>query len=284
MPRTAIVTGGAKGIGRAISARLAASGWSLVVCGRDDRALSQAAAELRARHGVEVEAVTLDLSRPGSVEALFARWGGPGELPAAMICNASDYGVLGPLGEVDFATWKQSFDLNFFAVAEMIHRYVGIARAGGPGTHRRIVVMGGGGLGGAQVSGGISAYSCAKAALNRLVEVIHEEVRALGIDVNCVLPGLVATGIVDQAIAAGPEKLGPLYHASLKARQEGGTSPDLVADLIADLLRDESRGLSGRLLSARWDRDAIRSPAMVIEDPDLFRLRRVDRELFGKLK
>lgn len=281
--RTALVTGGAKGIGRSVSEHLAASGWHLVICGRDRAALDATAAQIRSRHGVDVEAIALDLSSPDGVSSLFSRWRRPEQLPLAMVCGAADYGVLGPLDAVDFAAWKRSFDLNFFSVAEMVQRFVRMALQGAPAPRRRIVVMCGAGLGSAQVAGGVSAYSCAKAALNRLVEVVHEEVHARGIDINCVLPGLVNTGMVDQAITAGPE-LGTLYQASLKTRQGGGTPPEVAAETIAHLLGDQCSGLSGRLLSAKWDRRALGSPATVAGDPDLFRLRRIDNDLFGKIK
>ncbi len=281
MSRTAIVTGGAKGIGKAVSAHLAAAGWDLVVCGRDRGALDALAEELGRAHGVRVEPVALDLSQAGAGASLFSRWGSPEALPLALVCGAADYGVLGPLEAVDLEAWKLSFDLNFFSVAELLQRYVRIAAAGPAAPRRRVVVMGGAGLGAPQVSAGVSAYSCAKAALHRLVEVVHEEVNARGIDVNCVLPGLVDTGIVDQVLAAGP-RLGAIYEASRKAREGGGTPAAVPAEFIAHLVSDACAGVSGRLLSARWDRAALDAPAAVRADPDLFRLRRIDEVLYGK--
>jgi 3-oxoacyl-[acyl-carrier protein] reductase len=281
--RSAIVTGGAKGIGRAISESLAASGYDLWIAGRDADALGEAAAQIRERHGVDARTVAVDLSEPGAVETLLSPFRGPEELPVAMVLGAADYGVLGPFADVDFGAWKRSFDLNFFSVAETIQRYLALALKGPAMPRRRIVVMGGAGLGGGQVAGGISSYSCAKAALNRLVEVVHEETNARGIDINCVLPGLVATGMVDKAIAAGP-MLGAIYEASLKTKTSGGTPPETAADFIATLLGEACAGISGRLFSARWDQSALAAPAAVIADGDLFRLRRIDNALFGRHK
>jgi short-subunit dehydrogenase len=258
-------------------------GWDLWVVGRDKAALSETADQIQKRHSVVVRTVALDLSAPGAVESLFGRFGAADELPLGMVLCAADYGVLGSLAEVDFAAWRRSFDLNFFSVAEILHRYLALAQKGPALPRRRVVVMGGGGLGGAQVSGNISSYSCAKAALNRLVEVVHEESHGNGIDINCVLPGLVNTGMVDTAIAAGP-KLGAIYEASLKTKTNGGTPPETAAEFIGCLLSDECAGISGRLFSARWDRTAIGTPAAVSADPDLFRLRRIDNDLFGKRK
>jgi len=280
--RTALVTGGAKGIGRSVSEHLAAAGWHLVLCGRDGAALLRAQGEIEARHPVRVATVALDLSEPTAASELFARFGGPQELPAAMVCAAADYGVLGPLAQVDFARFKRSFDLNFFSVAELVQRYLRMALSGGPSPRRRIALFGGGGLGSAQVPPGASAYQSAKAALYRLVEVVHEEVHARGIEVNCVLPGLVDSGMADQALAAGPG-LGEVYEAARKARAGGGTSPELVAALIVRLFSDACAGVSGRLLSARFDGAALETPGAVLQDPHRFRLRRIDQVLFGKL-
>jgi short-subunit dehydrogenase len=280
---TALVTGGAKGIGRAVSEHLARAGWDLLLCARDRAALERAAAEIGERHGVKIEQRPLDLSRPGAAAELSSAWQSPAELPLALVCCAADYGALGPLDSVDFPAWKRSFDLNFFSVAELLHYYVRQAVRGGPEPRRRIVVMGGGGLGAAQVDGGVSAYSCAKAALYRLVEVVHAEVNGRGIDINCVLPGLVDTGIVDQALAAGPA-LGAIYETSLKARSGGGTSPDVAAEVIVRLLDDACSGVSGRLISARWDRAVLAEPAALAQDGDLLRLRRIDNDLYGRAK
>jgi hypothetical protein len=89
--------------------------------------------------------------------------------------------------------------------------------------------------------------------------------------------------MVDTAIAAGP-KLGPLYEASLKAKAGAGTPPETAGEFVSQLLAEGSAGLSGRLFSVKWDRAALAAPDEVRADPDLFRLRRIDRDLFGKLK
>jgi|SRR5215471_3099206 len=284
LARTALVTGGAKGIGRAISEKLAAAGWQLWLCGRDQRALDQAASEIGERHSVEVRTTVVDLSQEGGAQKVLAPFEHARDLPLVMVCGAADYGVLGPLQDVDFGAWKRSFDLNFFSFVELVHRYLRLAGAGPHSPRRRIVIIGGAGLGAAQVSGAISAHSCAKSALNRLVEVVHEEVHSCGIDINCVLPGFVNTGMGDQAIAAGPV-LGRLYEASIKAKAGVGDTPaEIPGEFIARLVSDECAGISGRLFSAKWDQNKLSGPESWSADRDLFRLRRIDNDLFGKLK
>lgn len=281
--KVAVITGGAKGIGKVLAGAVANSGWDVVLVGRDERALSSFASELHNETGRRARWVALDLAQPGAAARLLDVALADGPLPDALVCNAGDYGILGPLAQVDFAAWKASFDLNFFASAELVARYVEAALAAAPGVRRRkIVVIGGSGLGGARVWPAISAYACGKAALYRLVEVVHEEVSSRGIDINCLAPGAVKTGITEQAIAAGETAIGSLYRASLDVRDGGGDSPHFVAEAIAALLDPACDGLSGRLISAKWDRELLARPEAVRSDPDLLRLRRIDDTLYTR--
>jgi 3-oxoacyl-[acyl-carrier protein] reductase len=146
--------------------------------------------------------------------------------------------------------------------------------------------MSGGGLGGSKIWPGASAYSCAKATLYRLVEVVHAENFERGVDINCIAPGAVRTGMTDQALKHGESRLGPLYQEALGVEKSGGESPELAASIIATLLSPVGDGVSGRLLSAKWDRKHLASDEnakRVIEDQDLLRLRRIDDELFARV-
>lgn len=279
--KTALVTGGAKGIGRAISEELARQGWALEIWGRDEAALRSTASELESLHRAKVRIRVADLSNLAAISALFAEMRERKAVPRALICNAGDYGTLGNLKDVDLQTWRKSFDLNFFAVAAVAQAYIRLAADLDPASRKSVVLMGGSGLGGAKVWPGVSAYSCAKAALYRLTEVLHEEVHeSLKIDVNCLAPGAVKTGITDQAIHAGAKALGGLYQASVSVSESGGDSPKLAAQCVARLLSDACAGISGRLISAKWDGTYLDHAAELNQDRDLLRLRRIDKELF----
>ncbi len=71
--RTAVVTGGNSGIGRAVAGALAGTGTRLVIAGRREEANRRTADDLRERHGVEVEPVTADVSREADCIALISR-------------------------------------------------------------------------------------------------------------------------------------------------------------------------------------------------------------------
>ena len=279
--KTALITGGAKGIGRAISEELASQGWNLILWGRDEPALEKAASELESRHRVGVQIRRADLSDLSCIPTCFKEMQVQKLLPQALICNSGDYGTLGDLKDVDIEKWRKSFDLNFFSYASLAQSYVNLAQELDPASRKSLILMGGSGQGGAKVWPGISAYSCAKAAIYRLTEVLHEEVHAsLNIDVNCLAPGAIKTGITDQAIHAGQQVLGGLYQASVSVVQSGGDSPALVSQCVARLLSDACSGISGRLISAKWDGPYLDHPSELNQDRDLLRLRRIDKDLF----
>lgn len=277
----AIVTGGAKGIGRAISEKLNREGWDLLLVGRDEGSLKELCASLNKNSLDSANYLAMDLSNSTAVETEFARWKSKAKkLPLALVCNAGDYGSLGPIAQVDFATWKKSFDLNFFSVAQMVQIFVRWHLEAKSTEHKSIVMMSGGGLGSKKVWPGISAYATAKSAVYRFMETVHEEIYKDNFSINCVAPGAVKTGITDQAAKAGPETLGALYQASLDVQSGKGDPAHLAADCVAKLLSPECRSISGRLISAKWDKKHLENAEAVGADQDLLRLRRIDAELF----
>lgn len=284
--RTAIVSGGGKGIGRSISEQLAGDGWDLLICGRDEAALSQASREISVKFNVAVDWICVDLSKKDGPAQVFSKWEGKAdELPQALVCNAADYGALGYFSETEYSSWKESFELNFFSVAELVHHFIRLIPEGGStGSRKKIVIMSGGGLGGSKTWPGASAYCVAKAALYRFTEILHEEVGGLPLDINCVAPGAVKSGMTRQALEAGERALGSLFQSQLKVQNDGGDSPLLAARMISFLLSSQGDGISGRLISAKWDLDIAkensRMRSLIEKDSDLYRLRRIDNELF----
>ena len=106
----------------------------------------------------------------------------------------------------------------------------------------------------------------------------------MGIDVNAVAPGALATRLTDELIVAGPERVGASLHARMvKLKQEGGTPLDLGAELCVYLASAESDGLTGRLIAAPWDpwpfTDAMKRE---IAESDIYTLRRIVPKDRGK--
>jgi 3-oxoacyl-[acyl-carrier protein] reductase len=99
-----------------------------------------------------------------------------------------------------------------------------------------------------------SAYAATKAAIVRFAETLAEEVRGTGITVNSIAPGAMNTRMLDEMLAAGPEKLGEAHYAHLvKQQQSGGDSPEDAADLAVFLASAAGDGITAKLISAKWD-------------------------------
>jgi 3-oxoacyl-[acyl-carrier protein] reductase len=125
-----------------------------------------------------------------------------------------------------------------------------------------------------------SAYAVSKAGLARFNETLAKEVADAGIDVNAVAPGSLNTRLLDQVLAAGPEKVGrAFYERSIKQRDEGGVPLEKAAALVVFLASAASDGVSGRLLSAIWDDwAALPGQREVLAKTDVFTLRRITPE------
>jgi NAD(P)-dependent dehydrogenase (short-subunit alcohol dehydrogenase family) len=99
-----------------------------------------------------------------------------------------------------------------------------------------------------------SAYAASKAAVVRFAETLAEEVRDFGISVNAIAPGAMNTRMLDEMLAAGPERIGQVaYAAAIKQKEKGGDSPLQAAACALFLAATASDGISGKLISAVWD-------------------------------
>ena len=187
--RTAIVTGGAAGIGLAVAKRLALSGARVALWDLDARALATAAAGLG--HGTVTHA--LDVADAHAVEHAAAATARELGRIDALVCSA---GVAGPnhtTWEFPVDAWKRVFDINvhglFYCnraiVPHMLKRDYG-----------RIVNIAS--IAGKEGNPNASAYSASKAAVIGLTKSIGKELAKSGIRANCVTPAAVRTAIFDQ--------------------------------------------------------------------------------------
>ena len=94
--------------------------------------------------------------------------------------------------------------------------------------------------------------------------------------VNAVAPGPMNTRMLDEVLAAGPEKASREYAAAVARAREGGVPPAAAAALIAWLASDASEAITGRLLSAVWDGwEQLADRADVLDGSDIYTLRRI---------
>ena len=129
----------------------------------------------------------------------------------------------------------------------------------------------------------ISAYAASKAAVVRLMETLAEELKAFHVDVNAIAPGALATRLVDEVLAAGPEKVGAAFFEKNKQWKEKGAVPlELGARLAVYLASAESDGITGKLISAQWDPWEKLHEFKTDLNSDIYTLRRIVPKDRGK--
>jgi len=219
--RSAIVTGGAKGIGRAIAELLAASGAQV-------RVWDAAPASIP---GVVCDVV--DVTRPEQIAAALAG-SGAGARVDVLVNSAGWLGALGPFEQHAAAEWQRVLAVNLAGTMQVTQAVLPRMIAGGGG---RIVNMGS--LAGKEGLGRLAAYSAASGGVIAFTKALAREVVGAGVLVNCIAPGPIDT---DMIRGLGPETVDAMIAASPLKRL--GT-PDEVAQLVAWLCSDAGRFHSG---------------------------------------
>lgn len=272
--RGALITGGSQGLGRVIAEHFVRAGASVLLTGRNEELLESARRELHqiARQGQKVLIQRGDVSKREDCDAAVAR--AHRELSDLMILvnNAGVYGPKGPLEEVDWDEWVRAVEINLLGTVYMCRAVIPIFKAR---RYGKIVNLSGGGA--TAPLPRISAYAASKAAVVRMTDTLAEELRDWNIDVNAIAPGALNTRLLDEILAAGPEKVGKAFHErSLRQRDEGGVPPGKGAELAVFLAAAASDGITGRLLSAVWD-DWENLPAKRdrLDKSDVYTLRRI---------
>jgi 3-oxoacyl-[acyl-carrier protein] reductase len=250
--RAAIVTGASRGLGKAVATRLMQEGADVMLTARDADALNAVGAELAARRPTPSQRVvwqTADVSCAADVEHLVAATTAALGHLDVLVCNAGVQGPIGRVEDADWAEWVRAIEINLLGTVLCCREAVPIMRRQGGG---KIVILSGGGA--TSPFPRFSAYAASKAAVVRFGETLAEEVKDSRIDVNSVAPGALKTRLLEQVLAAGPERVGEEYYQRVLRWQSGDSAPlDLAAELITFLASSESDGITGRLIAAVWD-------------------------------
>ena len=225
--KVAIVTGGSRGIGRAIAAAMLAEGAAVVITGLDERRLDEARAALapQADGGSRLQAVRADVRDAAAAERLVGdavdRFGG-----LDILVNNAGLGVFASVADMSPDEWRQTLDTNLSGVFYCCHYAIPRMRARGGGWIINISS-----LAGKNAFVGGAAYCASKAGLNAFSEALMQEVRHDGIRVSYVMPGSVATEFSPGGSANAGWKL----------------AAEDVAQVVMDLLAQPSRSLPSRI-------------------------------------
>jgi 3-oxoacyl-[acyl-carrier protein] reductase len=221
--RTAIVTGGARGIGLACAEKIAAGGGRVALWDRDMQRARQSAASLQSATAVEV-----DVANVGSIAAALAATEAELAPPDILIASA---GITGPNATVvsyPVEAWQQVIDINLTGVF-LCNRAIaaGMVTRG----YGRIVNIAS--VAGKEGNPNASAYSASKAGVIGLTKSLGKELATSGVLVNCVAPAVVKTELFSQMTEQHIQYM--LSKIPMNRFGEVGEVAEMVAWLASDL-------------------------------------------------
>jgi NAD(P)-dependent dehydrogenase (short-subunit alcohol dehydrogenase family) len=268
----AIVTGASRGLGRLCARELAAHSVRLLLVARDQMALADVAIEIKAKYpGSEVTTLGCDLGDPNAPQRVREAADHIGRV-AILVNNAAVQGPIGPAWEVPSREFEEAVRLDFLVPVALCRALIPSMKATGRGW---IINISGGGATGPRPM--FSAYAAAKTALVRFTETLAIETAPHGIRVNAVAPGAFASGIT-KVVNSSAENAGEAEVATARKLldSEDTANAEKAARLVVYLTVGEGRDVTGKLISAVWDRwDSFHRYPEVVAHKDIFTLRRI---------
>lgn len=240
--KTAVVTGGASGIGRAMAERFAAEGMRIVLADVEPGALEATAAAFRAG-GADVLAVPTDVTQGAQVESLadraVAAYG-----RVDVLCNNAGVAISGPIWGHTTADWEWVLGVNLWGVIHGVRVFVPrMIAQGGPGH-----VVNTASVAGLTTNPMMGIYNVTKHAVVSLSETLHKDLALVGssVKVSVLCPGFVQTQIADSDrnrptalqnadASPRPDQMEALVRQALAA----GLAPAQVAQAVLDAIREE---------------------------------------------
>jgi NAD(P)-dependent dehydrogenase (short-subunit alcohol dehydrogenase family) len=251
--QSALITGGATGIGLECARRLVADGASVTIVGRRADRLEESAGELAgsAPAGAEVGIAVCDVTDEDQVRAAVATAVATGS-PGLQLCvAAAGHGGLGPLLTTSLDEWNGILATNLTgAFLTFKHAGAAAARAGGGSM---VAISS---IAGVATHRFMGPYAVSKAAIDMLVRNLADELGTAGVRVNSVRPGLVDTELVEMIM--GDDQIVGDYLDQMPVRRVG--RPADVASLVRFLLGPEAAWVTGTTISVDGGHHLRRGP------------------------
>lgn len=261
--QVAIVTGGGRGVGRAIAKSLADSGAAVALVARSEAEVGSAAAAIEAAGGralAHPADVTDERAVRDLVEDVGARLGSP----ALLVNAAGTWMQAGPVEKADPEAWWSDVEVSlkgtFLCTRAVLPSMTSLGRG-------RIVNVASNA--GVKPRPYATAYASAKAAVLRFTDSLAAELRTRGVHVFAISPGFVRTRLIEELAAS---EAGRKYLPELGARSDA-LEPERAGRLVVEIGTGRLDPLAGRYLHVLDDVDDLLRRSAEIAERDLYALR-----------
>lgn len=251
---TALVTGGSRGIGRAIAEKLATEGYRVAVTGRDREKLAEVSASIPGALAINADVASAEDTRAAIRETESQL--GPVDVLVNNAGIGGDESGPRPFVEMDPQTWWRVQETNVLGPALYTHALL----PGMLGRGRGVIINIGSYIA-IRPQAAVTAYASSKAALARFSDCLAAELHGTGVQVFCISPGLVLTDMTRD-----------LDFVKDIPKSEF-VSPEVIADRVCRLGSGGFGALSGLFLHVSDDLDELLARAQTLHDEGLYTLR-----------
>lgn len=192
-----LITGASRGIGQAIAFEFARQGHDLVLVAREESRLSEFAATLRLKFGIQADSIAMDLSRPGSAHTLVETLGNK-QWDIECVINNAGIGCLADFVETDSETVNAMMQLNMVCLTELTHHYANCFSKLGRGKILQVASTAG-----FQPGPRMATYYATKAYVISLSQALAYELKPHGVTVSILCPGPTETAFMERAHMQG---------------------------------------------------------------------------------
>lgn len=211
-----LITGGSKGIGKAIALEMAARNFGILMVARNEHALEQTATEIRSSYKVDVQWLSLDLSTKDAAATIF-EWCISNNYEVQVLVNNAGYGLAGSFDSYPIQEHINMLQVNISSLISLTHQFIPYFK-----KQEKAYILNISSSAAYQATPGLALYSASKSLVLNFSRSLSIELGNSGISVTCVCPGGTDT---DFPVRAGVGEKG------LKLAEKVNMTPAKVASI-----------------------------------------------------
>ncbi|SOD14647.1 hypothetical protein SAMN06297358_1680 [Pedobacter xixiisoli] len=202
----ALITGGSKGIGKAIALQLASKGSHLLLVARNETELKKVAEDIKASYQVAVHFLAVDLSSASAADEVF-KWTTENNFAINVLVNNAGFGVFGSFVDVPLSEQMKMLEVNMSTLVKLCHLFLPSLKA-----QAEAYILNVSSTAAFQAVPALALYAASKSFVLSFSRAINYELRKTSVGVTCVCPGPVETNFADRAGLGALDKMAKKFN------------------------------------------------------------------------